>query len=86
MSVSIRDKGITTSGSGAILTNDDDFADKARHIGTTAKQYHRWEFIHDEVGYNLRMPNINAALGCAQMEQMVHFLKNEIYTPHTKKQ
>ena len=80
-------KIITTGGGGAILTNDDDFADKARHISTTAKQYHRWEFIHDEVGYNLRMPNINAALGCAQMEQIDSFLqKKRKYTPHTKKQ
>lgn len=61
-------KIITTGGGGAILTNDDELADKARHVTTTSKVPHRWEYIHDEIGYNFRMPNINAAIGLAQME------------------
>ena len=61
-------KTITTGGGGAILTNDDFLANKLRHITTTAKLKHAWEFIHDEVGFNYRMPNLNAALGCAQLE------------------
>jgi perosamine synthetase len=67
-------KIVTTGGGGAILTNDAAIARRARHIATTAKRPHRWEFDHDEVGYNYRMPNINAALGCAQMEQLDGFL------------
>ncbi|EMN72565.1 aminotransferase, LLPSF_NHT_00031 family [Leptospira interrogans serovar Bataviae str. UI 08561] len=68
-------KTITTGGGGAILTNDSEIAKKAKHITTTAKLPHRWEYVHDEIGYNYRMPNINAALGCAQLEQMPEFLK-----------
>lgn len=68
-------KTITTGGGGAILTNDPEIAKKAKHITTTAKLPHRWEYVHDEIGYNYRMPNINAALGCAQLEQMPKFLK-----------
>jgi perosamine synthetase len=67
-------KTITTGGGGAVLTNDFELAKKARHLTTTAKLSHRWEYIHDEVGYNYRMPNINAALGCAQLEQLPEFL------------
>ena len=52
-----------------ILTNDFEIAMKAKHLTTTAKVPHKWEFIHDAVGYNYRMPNINAALGCAQIEK-----------------
>lgn len=63
-------KIITTGGGGAILTNDPDLATRARHLTTTAKLPHPWEFIHDEVGFNYRMPNINAAVGCAQLEQL----------------
>ena len=63
-------KTITTGGGGAILTNDSDVARRAKHLTTTAKVPHRWDFVHDEVGYNYRMPNINAALGCAQLEQL----------------
>ena len=63
-------KVITTGGGGAILTNDTMLAKRAKHITTTAKVSHPWEFIHDEIGYNYRMPNINAALGCAQLEQL----------------
>lgn len=67
-------KTITTGGGGALLTNDDDLGRLAKHITTTAKCPHRWEFNHDMVGYNYRMPNINAALGCAQLEQLPAFL------------
>jgi len=63
-------KTITTGGGGAILTNDTTIAQRAKHITTTAKVPHAWEFIHDEVGYNYRLPNLNAALGCAQLEQL----------------
>lgn len=63
-------KTITTGGGGAILTDDYDLARRAKHLTTTAKMAHAWEFRHDEVGYNYRMPNINAALGCAQLEQL----------------
>ena len=63
-------KTITTGGGGAILTNDTAVARRAKHITTTAKVPHAWEFIHDEIGYNYRLPNLNAALGCAQLEQL----------------
>jgi perosamine synthetase len=63
-------KTITTGGGGAILTNSKALALQAKHLTTTAKIAHAWEFRHDEVGYNYRMPNINAALGCAQLEQL----------------
>jgi perosamine synthetase len=53
-----------------ILTDDDDYASRARHLTTTAKKSHPWSFDHDEVAYNYRLPNINAALGCAQMERL----------------
>jgi len=61
-------KTITTGGGGAILTNDTALARHAKHLTTTAKVPHRWAFRHDEVGFNYRLPNINAALGCAQLE------------------
>ena|SRR3990167_3202480 len=67
-------KIITTGGGGAILTNDEKIAKRAKHITTTAKLPHAWLFEHDEVGYNYRLPNLNAALGCAQLEQLPHFL------------
>jgi aminotransferase in exopolysaccharide biosynthesis len=63
-------KTITTGGGGAILTNNTAIAKRAKHITTTAKLPHAWEFIHDEVAYNYRLPNLNAALGCAQLEQL----------------
>lgn len=59
-------KIITTGGGGAILTDDEELANYAKHITTTAKVPHRWEYEHDEIGYNYRLPNINAAIGCAQ--------------------
>lgn len=67
-------KTITTGGGGAILTNDMNIARRAKHLTTTAKVPHRWEYLHDEIGYNYRMPNINAALGCAQLEQLPRLL------------
>jgi aminotransferase in exopolysaccharide biosynthesis len=70
-------KTITTGGGGAILTNDACLARRAKHVTTTAKLPHAWEFVHDEIGYNYRMPNINAALGCAQLEQLADFLQNK---------
>lgn len=68
-------KTITTGGGGAILTNDTELARHAKHLTTTAKVPHRWEYVHDEIGYNYRLPNINAALGCAQLEQLPGFLE-----------
>ena len=70
-------KTITTGGGGAILTDNPDLARRAKHLTTTAKMPHRWEYAHDEVGYNYRLPNLNAALGCAQLEQLPKFLKSK---------
>lgn len=68
-------KIITTGGGGALLFRDEALADKAKHLATTAKLPHAWEFHHDEVGYNYRMPNLNAALGCAQLKRLPGFLE-----------
>ena len=70
-------KTITTGGGGAILTNDIELGKRAKHLTTTAKVPHRWNFVHDEVGYNYRLPNLNAALGCAQLEQLPGFLRDK---------
>ena len=70
-------KIVTTGGGGMIITDDEDMAKLARHVTTTAKLPHKWEFIHDCVGYNYRMPNINAAIGVAQMECLDRFLQNK---------
>ena len=70
-------KTITTGGGGAILTNDSNVASLAKHLSTTAKIPHAWEYRHDAVGYNYRMPNLNAALGCAQLEQLPELLANK---------
>jgi perosamine synthetase len=67
-------KTITTGGGGAVLTNDEELGKMAKHITTTAKLPHKWNFYHDQIGFNYRMPNINAALGCAQLEQLPEFL------------
>lgn len=67
-------KIITTGGGGMIVTDNENLAKKAKHITTTAKVNHPWEYDHDVIGYNYRMPNINAALGCAQMEALPEFL------------
>ena len=63
-------KIVTTGGGGAILTNSEKLASKAKHLSTTAKVNHEWKFVHDEVAFNYRMPNLNAALGCAQLESL----------------
>ena len=68
-------KIITTGGGGMIVTNDEEIARKAKHITTTAKIPHPYEFVHDQVGYNYRLPNLNAALGCAQLEQLDEFVR-----------
>jgi perosamine synthetase len=70
-------KTITTGGGGMIITNDEALAKRAKHITTTAKQPHPYEFVHDEIGYNYRLPNINAALGCAQMESLSKLLESK---------
>ena len=67
-------KVITTGGGGMIITDDAELAKRAKYITTTAKVPHPYEFVHDETGYNYRMPNLNAALGCAQMERLDEFL------------
>ncbi|WP_292111642.1 LegC family aminotransferase [Brevundimonas sp.] len=70
-------KVVTTGGGGAILTNDPELGRRAKHLTTTARVPHRWNFIHDEVGYNYRMPNLNAALGCAQLERLPDMLRRK---------
>lgn len=67
-------KVITTGGGGMIITDDEALARRAKHLTTTAKVPHPYEFVHDEVGYNYRLPNLNAALGCAQMERLPEML------------
>lgn len=70
-------KTVTCGGGGAIVTNDDNIARLTKHVSTTAKIPHAWEFVHDAVGYNYRMPNLNAALACAQLEQLNTFINNK---------
>lgn len=70
-------KVITTGGGGAILTNDEELGKLAKHLTTTARVAHKWSFIHDQIGFNYRLPNINAALGCAQLEQLPGFINNK---------
>ncbi|MGE4497488.1 MAG: LegC family aminotransferase [Deferribacterales bacterium] len=70
-------KIITTGGGGMIITNDEKLAAEAKHITTTAKKPHKWEFFHDMTGFNYRMPNVNAALGCAQLDKLSSFLENK---------
>lgn len=70
-------KIVTGGGGGAIVTHDDKLGEKAKHLTTTAKRPHRYEFYHDEIGYNYRMPNLNAALICAQLEQLDHFIERK---------
>ena len=70
-------KVVTTGGGGAVLTNDAALARRAKHLTTTARTAHRWSFLHDEVGYNYRLPNINAALGCAQLERLSGMLRRK---------
>ena len=70
-------KTITSGAGGAIITNDDVLGKRAKHLSTTAKIPHAWAFEHDEVAYNYRMPNLNAALACAQLEQLDMFVNNK---------
>lgn len=79
-------KTVTTGGGGAVLTNDPELARRLKHLTTTAKVPHPWEYFHDEVGYNYRLPNLNAALGCAQLEQLPDFLwsKRRLYEHYAK--
>ncbi|PKD43229.1 LegC family aminotransferase [Rhodohalobacter barkolensis] len=70
-------KTVTSGGGGAIVTDNEELAKLAKHITTTAKKPHKWEYIHDHVGYNYRMPNLNAALACAQLEQLDYYIENK---------
>jgi len=70
-------KTITTGGGGMIITDDEQLAKKAKYITTTAKVPHPYEFFHDELGYNYRMTNVNAAIGCAQMEKLDEYIANK---------
>lgn len=79
-------KIITTGGGGAVLTNDEKLADYAKHLTTTAKRPHRWKYEHDEIGYNYRMPNINAALGCAQLEHIDDLIEKKRRLVHQYEQ
>ncbi len=78
-------KTVTCGGGGAIITNDEKLAQHAKHLSTTAKIPHPYEFVHDEVGYNYRMPNLNAAVACAQLEQLQQILDNKHELANTYK-
>jgi len=79
-------KTITTGGGGALLIGDPALAKRAKHLSTTAKVPHKWEFFHDEVAYNYRLPNLNAALGCAQMERLPEMLASKRVISETYQQ
>lgn len=70
-------KTVTAGGGGALVTNDENIAKRAKHLSTQAKMPHKWEYRHDEIAYNYRMPNLNAALICAQLEQLEHYVENK---------
>lgn len=70
-------KTVTCGGGGAIVTSDEALAKKAKHITTTAKLSHPYEYVHDMIGYNYRLPNLNAAFACAQLEQLSAFIENK---------
>jgi len=70
-------KTVTSGGGGALVTNDKELSEKAKHLSTQAKIPHKWEYCHDKIGYNYRMPNINAALACAQLEMLEEFVANK---------
>jgi len=78
-------KTITCGGGGAILTNDEKLADRAKHLTTTAKVPHPWEFEHDEIAYNYRLPNLNAALACAQLERLPGIVREKRVLAHSYK-
>lgn len=73
-------KTITSGGGGIIVTNDETLAKRAKHLSTQAKKPHKWEYDHDALGYNYRCPNINAALACAQLENLENFIENKRLT------
>lgn len=79
-------KTITTGGGGMLLFQNEELGRYAKHITTQAKVPHRWEFVHDHIGYNYRMPNINAALGCAQLEQIDRFIESKRATAEAYKE
>lgn len=79
-------KTITTGGGGMIITDDENFARRSKHITTTAKVNHKWEFVHDETAYNYRLTNINAAIGAAQMENIDRILINKRETANLYKE
>ena len=79
-------KTITTGGGGMMLFNDEELGAYAKHITTQAKIPHRWEFRHDHIGYNYRMPNINAALGCAQLEHIEEYVASKRETAKAYKE
>jgi aminotransferase in exopolysaccharide biosynthesis len=79
-------KLVTTGGGGMVITDDEKVAERVRHLSTTAKRPHRWEFYHDEAGYNLRMPSLNAAIGLAQLEYLETILENKRITAHLYQQ
>ena len=70
-------KIVTAGGGGAIITDNEELATRAKHLTTTAKIPHQWEYAHDEIGYNFRMPNLNAALVCAQLENLPSFIQSK---------
>ena len=70
-------KTITSGGGGCIITDDEQIAYQAKHLSTQAKIPHKWEYEHDNIGYNYRMPNLNAALACAQLEQLEYYIENK---------
>jgi len=70
-------KTVTSGGGGAIVTDDEELAKRAKHLSTQAKIPHKWEYKHDHIGYNYRMPNLNAALACAQLEQLDFYVENK---------
>jgi len=76
-------KTITTGGGGMIITDSEEFAKMAKHLSTTAKVSHSYDYVHDQVGYNYRMPNVNAAIGVAQMEKIDEYLLNKRSTSNT---
>lgn len=75
-------KTITSGGGGIIVTNNEDLGKRAKHLSTQAKIPHRWNFEHDEIGYNYRCPNINSALAVAQLEQLENFIENKRSTAY----
>lgn len=79
-------KPVTAGGGGMIITNNESQYLQAKHLSTTAKLSHPWEFIHDQVGFNFRMPNINAAVGCAQMEKLSQVIENKRQTAQLYKE